>query len=68
MISKPRSDSKMYQLSKEVINQVDDMLSNENKKTIELPMVFTINYIISYPFNILARLGCLNFLSAFASI
>lgn len=31
-IRKPRSDSKMYQLPKEVMNQVNDMLLNENMK------------------------------------
>lgn len=31
-IRKPRSDSKMYQLSKEVLNQINDMLLNENMK------------------------------------
>lgn len=31
-IRKPRSDAKLYQLPKEVLNQVDDMLLNENMK------------------------------------
>lgn len=31
-IRKPRSDSKMYQLPKDVLNQVNDMLLNENVK------------------------------------
>lgn len=29
---KPRADSKMYQLPKEALNQIDDMLLNENMK------------------------------------
>lgn len=31
-VRKPRSDSKMYQLPKDVLDQVDDMLLNENMK------------------------------------
>lgn len=31
-VRKPRSDSKMYQLPKEVLDQVNDMLLNENMK------------------------------------
>lgn len=31
-VRKPRSDSKMYQLPKDVLNQVNDMLLNENMK------------------------------------
>lgn len=31
-VRKPRSDSKMYQLPKEVLNQIDGMLLNENMK------------------------------------
>lgn len=31
-VRKPRSDSKMYQLPKEVLEKVDDMLLNENMK------------------------------------
>lgn len=31
-VRKPRSDSKMYQLSKDVLDQVNDMLLNENMK------------------------------------
>ena len=31
-VRKPRSDSKMYQLPKDVLDQVNDMLLNENMK------------------------------------